>query len=203
MNARGSLLLIFVLLCGLPAVPQTFTAQCLFVIDGDTMEVSKDGGRIRIRLEGIDCPEKEEPFVQEAKAFATRMAAGKTVTVIEKEQDPYGRTVARVCLDDGRDLSVELLKAGLARYYGRFNSDWLLARLEQDAKAAGVGMWGAPGTSSGSAENRSIVYHGNTGSRVFHAPSCPDYNCKRCTRVFQSRAEAVAAGFRPCGRCRP
>ncbi len=220
MKASGILLLIFGLSFNLAAGPHTFTAQCLFVLDGDTMEVSRDGDRIRIRLEGIDCPEKDEPFAQEAKAFTARLAAGKTVTVIDKEQDSYGRTVARVYVD-GRDLSVELLRAGLARHYKYFNPDWLLARLEQEAKADGVGMWAEPATASeavqslpaasgaisaaagGAMKSRQIVYHGNTNSRIFHAPSCPDYNCKRCTRVFQSREAAVAAGFRPCGQCKP
>ena len=83
------------------------------VLDGDTVEVSKDGTTVRIRLEGIDCSELTQPFAEEAKKFTSNLIMGKTVTVIEKEKDIYGRTVARVFADD-MDISVELLKAGLA-----------------------------------------------------------------------------------------
>ncbi|MCP3852720.1 MAG: nuclease, partial [Gammaproteobacteria bacterium] len=38
-------------------------------------------------------------------------------------------------------------------------------------------------------------------SHVFHAPSCRHYNCKNCVKSFDSRKEAVAAGYRPCGGC--
>lgn len=220
MHASGVLLLILSTLFNLSANLHSFAAQCIYVLDGDTIEVSRDGATIRVRLEGIDCPEKDEPFAPEAKAFTTKMAAGKTVIVVDKEQDTYGRTVARVYVD-GRDLSVELLMAGLARHYKYFNPDWLLARLEQEAKADGVGMWAAPGNTSpaekavpaapavaskvavSAGESSQIVYHGNTNSRVFHDPSCPSYNCKRCTRIFQSRDAAIAAGFKQCGICKP
>jgi endonuclease YncB( thermonuclease family) len=47
----------------------------------------------------------------------------------------------------------------------------------------------------------SVVFHGNTRSKVFHAPTCRNYNCPNCTRQFRSREEAVAAGFRPAGDC--
>jgi micrococcal nuclease len=121
---------------------------------------------------------------------------------------------------DGRDVSVELLKAGLATHYKQYNSDWLLAALEQQAKADRVGMWaslakapqveGSPALPAGAASNAAamgrtsqIVYHGNTTSRIFHSPSCRNYNCKNCTLEYRSREEAMAAGFRPCGGCRP
>ncbi|MBW1992998.1 MAG: hypothetical protein JRI77_00950 [Deltaproteobacteria bacterium] len=48
-----------------------------------------------------------------------------------------------------------------------------------------------------------ITYRGNVSRNIFHAPSCRHYNCKNCTRLFSSREEAMAAGFRPCKRCRP
>lgn len=47
------------------------------------------------------------------------------------------------------------------------------------------------------------VFHGNTKSYVFHRPGCRYFDCKHCTRVFSSREEAVAAGFRPCRVCKP
>jgi methylphosphotriester-DNA--protein-cysteine methyltransferase len=47
----------------------------------------------------------------------------------------------------------------------------------------------------------STELHGNVKSRVYHRSSCRNYTCQNCTRVFQSEAEAKAAGFRPAGDC--
>jgi len=47
------------------------------------------------------------------------------------------------------------------------------------------------------------IYHGNTKSKIFHKSSCRHYNCKNCTRTFNSREEAIQAGYRPCKICKP
>ena len=46
-------------------------------------------------------------------------------------------------------------------------------------------------------------YHGNTNSMIFHQSSCRYYNCKNCTREFNTREGAIAAGYRPCKVCKP
>lgn len=48
-----------------------------------------------------------------------------------------------------------------------------------------------------------IVYHGNVRSKKFHRPGCRYYNCRSCTAVFRSQAQAIAAGYAPCKVCRP
>ena len=47
------------------------------------------------------------------------------------------------------------------------------------------------------------VYHGNIKSHKFHRPGCRYYNCKACTRIFTSKAQALEAGYIPCKVCRP
>lgn len=46
-------------------------------------------------------------------------------------------------------------------------------------------------------------FHGNTSSHVFHKPGCKHFNCRNCTVVFKSKDEAVKAGYKPCGMCKP
>ena len=58
--------------------------------------------------------------------------------------DRYGRLVARVILPDGRDLSVELVKAGLAWHYKKYSDDEELARLEDEVRKAKRGLWSEP-----------------------------------------------------------
>lgn len=187
----------------------SFKGKCVLVLDGDTVEVLKNGKPVRIRLDGIDCPEKNEPFAEEAKAFTAALVHNKVVEVVEKEKDSYGRTVARI-FAGSTDVSVELLKAGLARHYRQFNKDWLLGAVEAEAKANRRGIWRtvsetpAPERATPQKGRLSyVVYHGNIRSRVFHSPSCPAYDCRNCTREFKSKEDARAAGFKPCGQCRP
>src|SRR5439155_20497434 len=95
-------------------VPQAeFSGKCVGVIDGDTIDVLRNGRAVRIRLEGIDCPERGQDFGSRAKQFTSGLVFGKTVTVKVKERDRYGRLVARVVVD-GKDVSEELPKTGVA-----------------------------------------------------------------------------------------
>lgn len=113
------------------------------VTDGDTIKVLQADSTITVRLEGIDCPEFGDAFSAEAKAFTSRLVLEKVVALRAKESDRYGRLVARV-LVDGQDVSVELVRAGLAWHYKRYSSDPVLAEAESTARAAGIGIWSMP-----------------------------------------------------------
>lgn len=96
------------------------------VIDGDTLIVDRDGAEERVRVLGIDAPEVArdgspgEPCAAEATALTERLTDGGEVEVItdpsQSETDRYGRTLAYVEAD-GRDVSAELLREGLAEVY--------------------------------------------------------------------------------------
>ncbi len=197
---------------------ETSTAKHVGVIDGDTIEVLRDGKAQRIRLDGIDCPEKGDDFSNKAKQFTSSLVFGKVVEVRGKEYDRYNRLVARV-LVDGQDISVALAQAGLAWHYTKYSSDPVLARAENVARSAEIGVWSLPnpappwelraqraGTQSAAVSSQpatGTTYQGNRKSHVFHAPHCRYYGCKNCTAVFQSKEEAVKAGYRPCKQCNP
>ncbi len=71
------------------------------VSDGDTITVLHKGKPERIRLNGIDYPEKRQAFGRRAKQFTSNLVFAKTVTVQALDQDRYGRTVGVVLLPDG------------------------------------------------------------------------------------------------------
>jgi hypothetical protein len=136
------------------------------------------------------------------------------------DTDRYGRTVAVVKLKDGRELNLEIIRAGMAWHFKRYSGDEAYALAEKQARDAGVGLWldraaNAPweyrrnNSRASSAQNaqyqgqQSTGYHGNVRSGVFHRSTCKDFNCKSCTAIFSSREEAIVAGYRPCGGCRP
>src|SRR4030095_1096225 len=120
--------------------PDSFSARCISVRDGDTIEVLRDNRAIRVRLEGVDCPELGQGFSQKAKLFTSGLAFGKTVKIPPIGNDEYGRLIARVVVD-GKDVSEELLKAGLAWHFKKYNHDQDLAELERKASEDRIGLW--------------------------------------------------------------
>ncbi len=111
------------------------------IADGDTMTVLSENQQIRVRLHGIDCPEKKQDFGTKAKLFSSQLAFGKTVTVQVLNKDRYGRAIGLVILPDGKILNRELLKAGLAWHYRKFDKSADFATLELYAKRSRVGIW--------------------------------------------------------------
>jgi len=120
-----------------------FEATVVKVADGDSITVLRGEEEVRIRLEGIDCPEHRQPYSVVAKKFTSGMVFQQRVTVRVLDRDRYGREVARVT-KEGRDVSVELLRAGLAWHYKSFNQEEELARLETEARQTRRGLWADP-----------------------------------------------------------
>jgi endonuclease YncB( thermonuclease family) len=83
----------------------SFTGKVVRVSDGDTISVMRMGRAVKVRLLGIDCPEKKQPFGTRAKRYTSDMAFGRQVTVQVQTTDRYGRTVGEVILPDGSSLN--------------------------------------------------------------------------------------------------
>jgi len=133
----------FALLIG-QALAADFTGRVVGVSDGDTITVLHNGKGERIRLHGIDSPEKRQAFGNRAKQFTSTLVFGTTVTVQAVDRDRYGRTVGVVLLQDGRSLNHELVRAGLAWMYRRYTADQSLSDLEEEARVARRGLWADP-----------------------------------------------------------
>ncbi|PVY42913.1 thermonuclease family protein [Pontibacter virosus] len=124
-----------------PAVPGD---RVVGVKDGDTFELLRNGQTITVRLLGVDTPEKNQAFGQRAKQFASDLAFGKNVRLIEHNKDRYGRTVGTIILPDGRSLNEELVREGFAWHYTAYSKDKTLANLEADARRFKRGLWQDP-----------------------------------------------------------
>ena len=116
------------------------------ISDGDTITVMHEGRGEKIRLYGIDCPEKSQAFSKKAKKFTSEMVYGKTVEVEPKDIDRYGRTVALIYVD-GKSLNETLVKNGFAWVYRKyckeaFCEDWL--DFEVVARYGKIGLWVEP-----------------------------------------------------------
>lgn len=121
---------------------KTFTAKVVRVIDGDTIVVLNDRNeQIKIRLEGIDCPESGQDFGTQAKKATSDLCFGKQVKIDQSGIDRYGRVLGFVYTND-LCVNEELLKMGLAWHYKRYNQDENLAQLEWLARNNKIGLWG-------------------------------------------------------------
>jgi micrococcal nuclease len=128
---------------------EPFEGRVVRVLDGDTVEVLRVEGErrvpIKVRLHGVDCPEKRQPFGQKAKEATLRLAGGQQVRVEPRDRDRYGRTVGVVLLPDGSSLNAELVRQGLAWWYQRYAPRAKeLGELEARARAGRLGLWGEP-----------------------------------------------------------
>ena len=84
-----------------PCLGADFTGRVVGIIDGDSIEVLHNQRPERIRLSGIDCPEKGPAFGQKAKHDAFDLVYGKEVTLQTYGRDKYERTLADGLLSDG------------------------------------------------------------------------------------------------------
>lgn len=140
LSALSLIMIAILLLTDTIVFAKSITGKCIGVSDGDTIKVLYGKVPINVRLEGIDCPELHQDFGKRAKQFTSSLVFGKIVSVNVVKIDQYGRRVARV-LVGGRDVSLELVKAGLAWHYKHYLSDFLLAKAEERARAQKIGLW--------------------------------------------------------------
>lgn len=200
-----------------PKAGEPFAGECVGVTDGDTLRVMHNGREEKIRLDGVDAPEKSQPFGSRSKQNLSALVFGQVVTVAPTDRDRYGRTVARVYTADGRCVNAEQVGAGLAWWYREYAlHDTALEALEAEARRARRGLWADPmpvapwdfrnphyGAILEEAgrldETPGIVWRTKHGT-CFHRETCSALHHEGYT---VSRQEAQAAGLRPCSLCAP
>jgi endonuclease YncB( thermonuclease family) len=120
------------------------TGRVIRVIDGDTIVIlTEDKELIKIRFDGIDCPESKQDFGSRAKQSTSDLCFGKEVRIEKSGEDRYGRSLGFVYVSD-LCVNKELLKQGMAWHYRYFNKEPELEKLEANAKKAKIGLWSQP-----------------------------------------------------------
>lgn len=137
------LLIIFLLLPGF--VMAQITGKVVKVKDGDTIVIlDKDKNQHTIRVADIDTPEYKQPFSMVAKRFTSDAVFGQDVYIKSKGKDRYGRTIGFVFYGQEKNLSEELLKAGLAWHYVKYSDSPDFQKIENRAREARLGLWVDP-----------------------------------------------------------
>ncbi len=129
------------------ALAETITGRVVGVADGDTIIVlDADKVQHKIRLAGIDAPEKKQPFGNRSKESLSALAFDKTVNVETGKRDRYGRQIGKV-LVNGRDVNLVQVERGMAWFYRQYQRDQspndrrLYEAAEDAAKAGKRGLW--------------------------------------------------------------
>jgi micrococcal nuclease len=122
-------------------VPTQFSGKVAGVSDGDTLTVLYGQMPVRIRLYGVDAPEKAQAFGQQSRNFTSQSTFGKTATIYSKGNDRYGRVLRRVFI--GKTcINTELVRNGMAWWYRQYSpKEAKLRDLEVQARARRVGLW--------------------------------------------------------------
>jgi micrococcal nuclease len=116
-------------------------AKVVGVIDGNTLEIKSDNSETyTIILAGVDSPELNQEFGDEAKKFLEKMLLKKTVKVTLQGKDRWGNRLAIVTTKANVDIRVELLKAGFA-WTAERNPTSALENLRVEAQQKGKGLW--------------------------------------------------------------
>ena len=136
--------LIFLHACG--SAPAQYQSEgwgrVVSIIDGDTYDLLLENGKsVRIRMHGIDAPERGMPYNKVSKEYLGKLCANARIRYVREDTDRYGRMVAKGYLEDGRNLEQEMVRAGMAWHYTRYSSDKKLASLEKDAREKRRGLW--------------------------------------------------------------
>ncbi len=139
--SRFGLGLALLLVAGVvPAAAETLLGRVVSVQDGDTLTVRVAGQRVKVRLAGIDAPERNQPFGEQSRQSLSRMALNRTASVAVRKIDDYGRTIGVVTVA-GLNVEAEQVRRGLAWVYRQYRHDPQLLALEAEAKAARRGLW--------------------------------------------------------------
>lgn len=144
----SAFLFIYILVIANPVASQTrsglapFKGKVIKIVDGDTYDVlTSDYKTIRIRMNGIDAPEKKQPFGQKSKDYLGGLCFGKTVLVKPQSYDRNKRLIADTYTPDNKDLSREMVRAGYAWHFKKYSKDKNLADDENHARSNKAGLW--------------------------------------------------------------
>lgn len=124
------------------------SAEVVKVVDGDTLHLRLPNSKKnqRLRLNGIDAPETNQPFGKKSAQFLRNQVQGKKVIVRfdpARKFDRYKRMLGNIYID-GKNIELLMLKEGMAWHYSYYNKDPEYAAAERAARAAKKGLWSDP-----------------------------------------------------------
>lgn len=147
MRLRAAWVGLFLALVLSPVHADTLAGKVVGVLDGDTVDVlDSDHAKHRIRLAGIDAPEKKQPFGSRAKERLSDLVFDRQVQVEWRKLDRYGRMIGKIEFK-GADMNLEMIRSGLAWWYRQYAREQspedrsIYAEAEEGARKKKQGLW--------------------------------------------------------------
>lgn len=117
------------------------TGKVVKIVDGDTFDMlTQEKNTIRIRMNGIDCPERKQDFYQSAKNALAGYIFNKEVKLFITGRDRNKRIIATVYCS-GKNINLAMIQNGHAWHYKKYSTDTTYAKAEQQARLARKGLW--------------------------------------------------------------
>ena len=111
------------------------------IVDGDTFDLlTTDSSTIRIRLNGIDCPERKQDYFQVCKDALSQYIFGKNVILVTRGKDRWRRVIADVYINN-EFINYKMVKNGFAWHFKKYSNDKRLADAEAEARKKKIGLW--------------------------------------------------------------
>lgn len=140
-------MIFFYLFTAVFAYADLFEGRVVGIADGDTLTVLRaDRTQKKVRLLGIDAPEKNQDFGKRSKEALTAKVAGQQVRVEFKKKDKYGRILGKVFLGES-DINLGQIEDGLAWHYSHYSRDQFLgdalkySQAQHRAREGKIGLW--------------------------------------------------------------
>ncbi len=113
------------------------------VVDGDTIHIISSSQELfKVRLHGIDTPERGQPYFRVATSALKDLVAAKNVVVVKDGLDRYGRVIGRIYLEDGTYVNLKMVRDGYAWWYEKYaKDDSDLQSAQVAAQSDGLGLW--------------------------------------------------------------
>jgi len=210
--------LLILLIITLSIHAETIQGKVIGVMDGDTVKVLVKKKQYKIRLYGIDAPEKNQAFGTKTKKALSKKIFGKNVKVKITDIDKYGRSIGTIFYMN-RNINLEMVQEGFAWWYQKYSNDVKLAKAEKQARKNKLGIWSHKtqippwefrhgkkrnNKSSNKKVNMDASYFASARSKVYHLKGCSsiptiaEYNLVS----FDTEEEVLNSGRRLCKKCK-
>jgi endonuclease YncB( thermonuclease family) len=120
---------------------QQDSVKVIGISDGDSFTVLFKNEPFKIRIHGIDAPERDMPFYKTSKGFLASLIFNKYVNLEITDKDKYQRFVADVYLNNQVNIGYEMIKKGMAWHYLKYSDDSKMTDYEQIARDFKIGLW--------------------------------------------------------------
>ncbi|MEO1946115.1 MAG: thermonuclease family protein [Methylophilaceae bacterium] len=145
-NTLVNIALLFTFFVSSLSLAGPIIGEVIAVADGDTITVLSHGVKHKVRLFGIDAPEKKQAYGKQSKQSLVDMVHKKTVTINYNKRDRYRRIIGKVILER-QDVNLEQVRRGLAWHYKKYQKEQevedrgLYSQEEYLARKNQLGLW--------------------------------------------------------------